>query len=139
MKILSAAEDFERVSLSRFQRILEKLFYVSGLRKSQGAYEHWGLAKVYGKDAAIEAIAAAHGQAFAEYLSTPLQKLSDEVAASAASEGLAQEEYLSKLESKREQMLPEVKSCGSERHADAVLLALKKLARAAHSSDRQNA
>jgi hypothetical protein len=50
--------------------------YVAGLRLSAGEpYAHWGLTRVYGEEAAQQAIADAHGKLFLHLLRTPLRNL----------------------------------------------------------------
>ena len=54
---------------------LARLAYVAGLRNGARGYEHWGLQKAYGGEAARRAIHEAHVRLVAEILSTPLNDL----------------------------------------------------------------
>jgi len=140
VKILSATEDFERVSLAAFARVLEKLAYLAGLQDKDGRYQHWGMAKSYGQEAASKTIAEAHGRAFAEYLRAPLHKLAEEVVTLAHQEGIPGEAYVQRLEQNaRVKGPPEVKKGAPAKHSAAVILALKKIARAGRSAGRQSA
>ena len=64
MRLKSAIEDFEANTLGAVPGLLGRLSYVGRLRDGNatgnGRYEHWGLAKVYGDDAAQFAIRASH-------------------------------------------------------------------------------
>jgi len=139
MKILSAFEDFEQVTLSRFAGVLERLVYVAGLRKAGGEYAHWGLAKAYGRDAAAKAMAQAHSRAFAQYLRAPLEQLAGEMAAASSKQGISTTDYLEPFAENRGAIRPQVKTGGSARHSDAVLLALAKIARSGRCEDRRSA
>jgi hypothetical protein len=75
MPLLNAEEDFAQRTLGTLQNVWEKLAYVSGLKSSEGSYDHWGLASVHGREVASQAIAKAHSEVLRETLATPLQKL----------------------------------------------------------------
>lgn len=139
MKILSARDDFEQISLAGFSGVLEKLWYLASLRTREGGYMHWGLAKVYSRQTATEAIAAAHSRAFSQLLSSPLEQLAVEVASASGGRQISAGDYVETLCADWERIKPQVTKCGWARHSDAVLLALSKLARTDRSAGHQAA
>ena len=139
MKILSASQDFEQVSLSGFPSVLEKLVYLAGLRRENGDYAHWGLAKVYGEQVAGAAIAAAHGRLYSDCLSSPLERLATEISSAALEQALSPEAYVERVEVNRKRLVPQITRSGSAKHLDAVLLALKKIARTGRLEVRRSA
>ena len=76
MRLLGAFEDFVSTTLARIPNRLQRLHFIAAMRGEDG-YQHWGMAKTYGKDAAQSAIGDAHSEAFEEVLKTPVQQLSD--------------------------------------------------------------
>jgi hypothetical protein len=78
MTFLSAEEDFRIRTLGSFCGALQKLAYIAQLR-SQGSYEHWGMSRTYGDEAAQAAIARNHTNAFLDALSKPLEELRSEI------------------------------------------------------------
>ena len=92
MRLRSAFEDFQNNTLAVIPGLLGKLSYIGELHDSDGAYHHWGLEKVYGKDIARGAIRASHRTLLSNILKTPLRVLLDEVGASSANCHLAERE-----------------------------------------------
>lgn len=76
MKFLSAHEDFVRNTLSRLSGVLDRLTFTARVRMKEG--EHWGLARVHGRDAAQKALGEAHRDLTSTTLKTPLIELSTE-------------------------------------------------------------
>ncbi|HSE48203.1 MAG TPA: hypothetical protein VLA96_03240 [Terriglobales bacterium] len=74
MTFRSAKEDLEATTLAALRGTLAQLDYLAALRPAEGGYEHWGLTKVHGKEAAEEALAAAHREAFTRLLRQPLER-----------------------------------------------------------------
>ena len=101
MRLKSAREDFEANSLGAVPGLLGRLSYVGGLHYGKGTgtgrYNHWGLAKVYGDDAAQSAIRASHRVLLSEVLKEPLAVLLNDLAASCANEHLTEREFLALL------------------------------------------
>ena len=60
MRLKSAIEDFEANTLEAVSGSLGRLSYVGSLHDGEGGYEHWGLAKVHGREAARRAIGHSH-------------------------------------------------------------------------------
>lgn len=117
MKILSALEDFVGSTLSSLPNKTARLQFVSKMKTPEG-YVHWGLAKLYGKDAAQSAVAEAHSQIFEEVLTTPINELAE-------TEFPLPEQPLEDTEN----LLPENLRGGSQRHLKWTLRVLHLLRR----------
>jgi len=98
MRLKSAREDFETNTLGAVPGLLGRLSYVGRLHDGKGKYEHWGLAKVYGDDAAQCAISASHRILLSDVLKKPLELLLKEAIASSSNEHLTEREFLVLLE-----------------------------------------
>jgi hypothetical protein len=71
-----AGDDLRRRTLSEIPRPLDRLIYLASMRDyNTGLYYHDGLAGRFTQEAACEALADCHRQAFRDLLSTPLQDL----------------------------------------------------------------
>jgi len=71
-----AAEDLRRRTLSEIPRSLDRLIYLASMRDyNTGLYCHDGLAERFSQEAACEALADCHREAFRELLGTPLEEL----------------------------------------------------------------
>jgi hypothetical protein len=71
-----AAEDLRRRTLSEIPRSLDRLIYLASMRDyNTGLYYHDGLAGRFTQDAACEALADCHREAFRDLLRTPLREL----------------------------------------------------------------
>jgi len=77
MKLFGALEDFVNETLAQLPSSLGKLRFISEMRKDN-RYEHWGLSKTYGEEAAQQAIAEAHADTFEHTLTTPVPTLAEE-------------------------------------------------------------
>jgi hypothetical protein len=128
MTLKSALDDVLEVTLIAVSGIMAKLDYLSGLRKTQDSYSHWGLAMVYGEGAAQQALAEAHRAFYLVILRTSLRKLRDDVAVSSREEQKPTEEYVEDLRSRLPSLLPPDLGGGSARHFSSVLHALSSLA-----------
>src|SRR5215469_6801274 len=125
MTLRSALEDFESNTLEAVPGLLGKLSYTGTLHDDSGDYSHWGLEKVYGPEAARQAIGAAHRMLLSKILKTPLPILLDDLRVSSASENLSEKEFLFGLKSGN--LLPRPLSPGSPRHLRSVLQTLSLL------------
>jgi len=125
MRLKSALEDFEANTLSAVLGLLGRLSYVGRLHDGEGTYDHWGLARVYGDDAAQSAIRASHRVLLSEVLKKPLAVLLKDVPASCANEELTERELLSALA--QAQSLPKPLSPAARAHLASVLSALSAL------------
>lgn len=97
MRLQSALEDFEANTLGAVPGLLGRLSYVGRLHDGKGTYDHWGLARVYGDDAAQCAIRASHRVLLSEVLKKPLAVLLKDVLASCSNERLTEREFLASL------------------------------------------
>lgn len=123
MRLKSALEDFEANTLGAVPGLLGRLSYVGRLHDGNGTYEHWGLARVYGDDAAKRAIGASHRVLLSEVLKKPLAVLLNDVLASCSSEHMTEGEFLASLT----QSPPKPLSRAALAHLRSVLSALSAL------------
>jgi hypothetical protein len=127
MTLNSALEDLQKTTVKAVIGCLSKLEYLAGLRSSEGSYEHWGLARVYGDPAAKKALARAHRSLLSKVLATPIRNLVEEVEHSSETAGLAPITYVERLSTTSDSLLPPGPGAGSARHLNSVLHALASL------------
>ena len=94
MRLKSALEDFESNTLSAVRGLLSKLSYIGRLRDSNGRYDHWGLTRVYGNDAAQSAIRTSHRVLLFKVLKKPLATLLKDTQESCSQEQLTESQFL---------------------------------------------
>lgn len=128
MTFQSPFDDFVLNSLAGIAGLLGKLDYVAGLRQGNGAYSHWGLARVHGEMAAHQAASEAHRLLFSKVLSMPLALLLEDAAQSQSD--LEMEEYLEYLSERRPVLAPQGAGTGPVLHFNSVLRAISALASA---------
>jgi hypothetical protein len=133
MPIFSALEDLQATTLSAIAGSLRRLEYLAHLRRSDGTYAHWGLARIYGELRAKRALAEAHRAQLSSILATPIRTLEKDVRESSNEAGLPPGAYLEKLSSSSSQLLPPNPGAGSGRHLSSVLHALASLLRSRKS------
>lgn len=131
MRLKSALEDFEANTLGAVPGLLGRLAYVGGLHDGKGTYDHWGMAKAYGDDAAQGAIRASHRVLLSEVLKKPLAVLLKDVLASCANEHLTEKEFLASLT----HPLPKPLSPAAVAHLRSVLSALSALVESRNSAN----
>lgn len=135
MRLKSAVEDFEANTLGAVPGLLGRLSYVGrlhdGMGTGNGRYVHWGLAKVYGEDAAQGAIRASHRGLLSEVLKKPLAVLLKDVPVSCSREHLTEREFLGSLE----QSPPKPLSRAARAHLRSVLSALSALVESRDSAN----
>jgi len=139
MTLKSAFDDLTSTTLQAVSGLWARLEYVSGLRSEGGAYEHWGLAKVHGEQAAQKAMAEAHRATVARILKMPLRELSESVGESSSAQGLTPTDYLEKLYNHKEMLLPVKPAGGSAAHLNSVLYALLTLERSRRGASHPTA
>lgn len=127
---LSPFEDFKQRSLDRMQGLWSRLLYLSSLRRLEGGYEHWGLARTYGREIADSVLGDAHSGIYIQLLRTPVSELMRDMEASAADSGKTSDEMLEAISHGK--MLPAELLGGAPRHFSSVVLA----ACALHSAQR---
>jgi len=90
-----AAEDFRRRSLGKILRPLDRLIYLASLRDyNTGLYYHDGLADQFTQEAASEALACCHREAFQELVGCSLRELVGQLEAYRASLTAACREFV---------------------------------------------
>jgi hypothetical protein len=135
MRLKSAREDFETNTLGAVPGLLGRLSYVGKLQDGKGKYEHWGLAKVYGDDAAQGAISAAHRILISEVLKKPLGELLKDVVTSCANEHPKENESVVSLT----QAPPRPLSAAARAHLKSVMNALSALVENRNDANPQGA
>ncbi len=125
MRLKSALEDFETNTLGAVPGLLGRLSYVGRLQDGNGTYDHWGLARVYGSDAAQSAIRASHRVLLSEVLKKPLAVLLRDVPASCSNEHLTEKEFITSLTLAHPELKPP--SSAALAHLRSVLSALSAL------------
>jgi hypothetical protein len=128
MTFQSPFDDFVLNSLAGGAGLFGKLDYVAGLRQGDGAYSHWGLARVHGEIAAHQAASEAHRLLFSRVLTMPLSLLLNDAAQSQS--GLGLEQYLEYLSERGTVLAPQGAGAGPVLHFNSVLRAISFLARA---------
>ena len=123
MRLKSALEDFEKNTLGAVPGVLSRLAYVGKLHDGKGTYEHWGLVKVYGCDAAQGAIRTSHRVLLSEVLRKPLAVLLEDVKVACSNEHLTEQEFLALLRHSP----PKPLSPAAMAHLRSVLTALSAL------------
>jgi hypothetical protein len=137
MRLKSALEDFETNTLGAVPGLLGRLSYVGRLQDGNGTYDHWGLAKVYGDDAAQSAIRASHRVLLSEVLKKPLAVLLKDVLASCWNEHLAEREFLASLTFAHPP--PKPLSSAARAHLRSVLSALSALVESRNDANLRGA
>ena len=131
MRLRSAPEDFERNTLEAVHGLLGRFFYVGRLQDDEGAYEHWGMARIYGEEAAQSAIRASHRGLLSKVLKQPLPSLLKDVPTSCEIGHLAEQEFLSALALAQ----PKTLSPSARAHLRSVLNALLALVESQSSAN----
>lgn len=135
MRLKSALDDFEANTLGVVPGLLGRLSYLGSLHDGKGTYDHWGLAKVYGKEAAQGAIRASHRVLVFEVLKKPLAALLKDVLASCSHEHLTESEFLSTLA----RSSPTPLSPAALAHLRSVLSALSALVESRNNANLRGA
>ena len=135
MTLKSAFEDLTGTTLKAVSGLLNKLLYVSGLRKGD-AYSHWGLSRVHGESQAQQALSDLHRSLLSQVLRTPIRRLMGDLETSSRQQGMEPEPFLEMLESQRGDLLPPQAGAGSDRHLSSALKALSGLLKARRGSNR---
>ena len=136
MRLKSALEDFETNTLGAVHGLLRRLTYVGRLHDGDGTYQHWGLARVYGNDAAQGAIRTSHRELVSEVLKKPLALLLNDALESCPNEQLTEEgEPLAALTLSP----PKPVSPAALAHLKSVLSALSALVESRNSPNLQGA
>jgi hypothetical protein len=82
MDVLAATDDLRRRTLVEMTQPLERLIYLASTRDyNTGLYYHHGLAARFSEEAACEALAGCHREAFEELVAASLEELVHELEA----------------------------------------------------------
>lgn len=135
MRLRSAPEDFAVNTLEAVPGLLSRFFYVGRLHDGEGMYEHWGMARIYGEDAAQCAIRASHRVLLSKVLKQPLASLLKDVPASCELGRLTERELLTSLAHSQPKML----SPSARAHLRSVLSALLALVESQNNANPQAA
>jgi hypothetical protein len=130
MRFFSAKEDFQERTLKKVAGKLRALTFCAAQRIGEREYEHWGLAREYGKEAASDALRATHNEVFSELLRAPMQELAGELRNSVSSEPIT-EEWARQLVEKRDALVPAGVQKESARHFEYVAYVLTSIAASA--------
>lgn len=133
MRLKSAFEDFEANTLGGVPGLLGRYSYLGRLQDSQGNYGHWGLAKVYGAEAAQAAIRTSHRGLLSKVLKKPLAALIEDVQTSSSNEQLTEKEFLVTLD----HASPTPLSRAARIHLGSVLSALSALVESRSNANLQ--
>jgi len=127
----SAFEDFLRLTLQAVSGYWQKMLYLTSLRREgkSSEYEHWGLARRYGKQASSDAVKAAHSDVFLGVLRSPLRTLEEDAKQAATPLNVPAADYVEDLWKQRDTLLPDELHGGTQRHFDLVLRTLRALLR----------
>jgi hypothetical protein len=131
MTFLSAYEDFVTQTLAALPTPLARLRYLAGLRDREGAYQHWGMVRTYGAEAAQAAMGRAHTGVVLELLRLPVREVFRQLKDDAGRMALPAGEYFARLSELSAALQPQKLGGGSARHFNATLIALSKLAKKA--------
>ncbi len=124
MTLFSTRDDFCRTTLAGLPGVLAKLDYVSSLRDAAGRYQHWGLTRVYGEEAAQRAIAEVHHLLFLELLRMPIRKLVLDAALAGSANKRSIHAFVEDLRKRATCLIPPELGGGSVRHFNSVISAL---------------
>jgi len=133
VRLLSTSDDFTRTTLASVPGLFGKLDYIAGLRDENGRYQHWGVVRVYGEEAAQQAIADAHRVLFLQLLRMSLRDLLKDLPEAEAARKMGLRAFLEDVKSRSDRFLPPDLGGGSAQHFESVinsLLALVKRSRA---------
>lgn len=129
MTLKSALQDVRETTLAAVSGLLGKLSYLASLRRVHGRYEHWGIARVHGPEAAERALKTAHGEVLALVLRAPLASLTEDLEETSRSEGLLPQKCVAEMRGKFDDLvLGEGKDLPKTTHLNSVLTALSCLA-----------
>jgi hypothetical protein len=93
--VQSASRDLRLRTLSQIPHPLERLIYLASMRDyNTGLYYHDGLASRFSEEAACEALADSHREAYRQLLSCSLEEIVDQVQAYMQSTGKDPAEFL---------------------------------------------
>jgi hypothetical protein len=137
MTLYSAVDDFALKTLASVPGVLGKLRYVSGLRRADGSYQHWGLGRTFGERPACEAIESQHRELMLKVLRMPLKDVLEDAIVSASAEQVSVADYMAALRENADKLVPADVAGGSVGHFRSILQALGSLALSCRVANRQ--
>jgi hypothetical protein len=132
-RLLSARESFLERTIAHIPGTFGKICFLSEICSISRDYEHWGLARTFGKGVARAAISEAHTEFFLQELATPLRVLWSELQSKSLEAGTGLQENSGMLEQVSAR-LPIELAGGSEQHHRYIFMALSLLTRNQHST-----
>jgi len=136
-RLLNARQDFLERTIANVPGTLRKICFLGEITSGSRGYEHWGLTRTFGEEAAQAAMGEAHTEVFLQELATPLRQLWSELQSDSQENGADPEQYSKMLEHAAAR-LPIDLAGGSERHHHYIFVTLALLAKNRRSS-RQGA
>ena len=133
---LSPFEDFRRRSLNGVRGQWRRLLYLASLRRPEGGYDHWGLARTYGREKADTVLGGAHSEAYIQLLRTPFSELMQDIETPTTDSGTAIDDLLEAVSNGKGKMVPAELIGGAPRHFSSVVLAACALRSAQRASTR---
>jgi hypothetical protein len=127
MTLKSALQDLRETTLAAVSGALARLAYLGSLRRREGGYLHWGMSLVHGEDSSERALKAAHTEALAAVLRTPLPELVEDLRASSQDSEKNPAAYVEGMREQFSELLPSPQDAASASHLNSVLVALSSL------------
>jgi len=137
MPLISANRDFLK-SLNAVPGLWNKLLYLAKLRQDS-AYEHWGLSKVHGEEAAVEAMQEVHRVIVAETLRRTIPQLVDDLNRFCREEGGDSLRLVSELVAREGLSLPPGTDEAPTKHFSYVMSVVSALLKAQRLSSHPGA
>jgi hypothetical protein len=132
MTLKSALQDVRETTLAAVSGLLGKLFYLASLRREDGGYQHWGMARIHGPESAARALKTAHGEVLAGVLRAPLASLTEDLGETSRDQGLLPQTCVEEMRGKFDDLLLEERTNSPKAtHLSSVLTALWYLEQAA--------
>lgn len=126
MTLTSATEDFASRTLDGLGSDFRRLAYLATLQ-GPGGYDHWGLERKHGREAAADAIARAHTAVFLRILEMTVAHAAADLHQAAGEEQRGDAEFLNGLAQLGSALVPRHTGGGSAKHLQWILFLLAKL------------
>jgi hypothetical protein len=134
MTLKSALQDVRETTLAAVSGRLGKLLYLASLRHEH-RYHHWGIAQVYGAEAAERALKTAHGEVLSEVLRSPLAAMTEDLEETSRVKRIPPERCVEQMRGQFNHLLPgERQDSPAAAHLSSVLTALFHLEQAQASA-----
>ncbi len=127
MTLKSALQDLRETTLAAISGLLAKLGYLGSLRRRDGRYAHWGMARLHGEEATDRALKTVHSEVLSTVLRTPIPDLVEDLRESSRDAEKTAEAYVEDMRGQFSELLPSPEDTASARHLNSVLVALSSL------------